>query len=112
VLSSEEKAAIAKDAEKSGLHPIVMDAVKEFTENAKIPFKFPYTFGLAKIVNAAVQVTIAYERGIDPDELLLTKDEKFRAIMEQAKFVAENGGEVLGVILDDTGDSHLGSQNG
>lgn len=108
-MNLDEKKAIANDAEKYCVHPIVMDAVKEFAENMRMELRFPFSYGLSKIANAVAQVAIAYERGIDPDDLRLSKDEKYESIMEHAQIVTEMGGEVLGVILDDTSDPHLGA---
>jgi len=101
MLSSEEKADIADDAEKSCTHPIVMSVVEEFAQNMGLELKFPFSYGLSKIANAAASVAIAYERGIDPNDLLLNSEEQYELLLKQTRIVGDEGAAAIGVILGD-----------
>ena len=76
-----------------------MEVVKELADNIRLELKFPFSYGLSKLTNAVACVAIAYERGIDPNDLILNTEEKYQELKRQAQIIAEEGpGEVIGVI--------------
>jgi len=100
MLTPEEKEQISNDAHRTFEHEIVQRTIEELADNLGLDLEFPLSYGLAKVVNAAAQVAIAYERGIDPKDLLLTRQEAYDQIVEQSDMVLREGGVVVPVILE------------
>lgn len=88
-------------AAKAYDHPLVKGVLDEFALNNRLEREGLVEYGLAKIVNAVGQVSIAIAMGIDPDELRATPEEQAAEMMRRLERLADAGVPTTLIVVPD-----------
>lgn len=94
-MTTEEKRAFANEIERRCTHPIVRETVKVAQFNLRITPGSLEATALEAIAQAAAQVAVLIDRGIDPAVMIRSADERHAAMERLAVRFAQAGTPVV-----------------